>query len=122
MAEKFEPQVVFERLKRILQKYEPAMQVQSDGQGNYYLNSPLRDKKGREVFFGAAAVKKNYVSYYLMPVYMFPELLEGISPGLKKRMQGKSCFNFKTVEDEALQELEALTDQGFERFRDAQLL
>ena len=39
-----------------------------------------------------------------------------------KRMQGKSCFNFKAVEDEALQKLEALTDQGFERFREEQLL
>jgi hypothetical protein len=25
-----------------------------------------------------------------------PELANGLSPALKKRMQGKSCFNFKT--------------------------
>jgi hypothetical protein len=38
-------------------------------------------------------IKKNYVIYHLMPVYLNPGLLEGMSPGLRKRMQGKSCFN-----------------------------
>ncbi len=51
-----------------------------------------------------------------MPAYMFPELLAGISPGLKKRMQGKSCFNFKGVDELAFAELANLTRQGFEKF------
>jgi hypothetical protein len=52
-------------------------------------------RNGKKViFFGAAQIKKNYVSFYLMPVYMFmfPKLLDNISPELKKHMQGKSCF------------------------------
>lgn len=68
------------------------------------------------LFFASFQPRKNYVSYYLMPVYMFPELLAGISPALRKRMQGKSCFNFKTVEPELLKELAALTKAGFERY------
>ncbi|NUQ86521.1 MAG: hypothetical protein HUU11_17610 [Anaerolineales bacterium] len=51
-----------------------------------------------------------------MPVYMYPELLKDISPELRKRMQGKSCFNFKKVEPELFEELVALTRQGYERF------
>ena len=57
------------------------------------------------------------VSFYLMPVSMYPGLLETISPELKKRMQGKSCFNFKKVDKTLFDELAALTRQGFERFR-----
>ena len=52
-----------------------------------------------------------------MPVYVHPELLEGISDGLRKRMQGKSCFNFKAVGEAMLAELRQLTDRGFEAFQ-----
>ena len=37
---------------------------------------------------------KRYVSLYLMPVYAFPDLDEALSPELRRRKQGKSCFNF----------------------------
>jgi hypothetical protein len=52
-----------------------------------------------------------------MPVYMYPELLQDISPELKKRMQGKSCFNFKKVEPGLFQELTELTRKGAEKFQ-----
>lgn len=67
--------------------------------------------------FGAVITRKNYVSYYLMPVYMYPDLLEGISPELKKRMQGKSCFNFNKVDDRLMDELAKLTRKSFRRFK-----
>jgi hypothetical protein len=41
--------------------------------------------KGRDVWFGAVRLGKAYVSYHLMPVYALPELLDGISPELKRR-------------------------------------
>jgi hypothetical protein len=50
---------------------------------------------------------------------MFPDLLKGISPELKKHMQGKSCFNFKKVEPKLFDELAGLTRQGVEQFRTA---
>lgn len=31
-----------------------------------------------------------------MPIYTNPDLLDDMSDLLKKRMQGKSCFNFRT--------------------------
>jgi len=62
-------------------------------------------------------IKKNYVSYHLMPVYAFPELLESVSPELKKRMQGKSCFNFSKIDADTLKELAELTRKGFEKFK-----
>jgi len=37
-----------------------------------------------------------------MPLYMSTTLEKQISPELKKRMQGKTCFNFKTTPDPKL--------------------
>jgi hypothetical protein len=53
---------------------------------------------------------------------MFPELLKGVSPGLKKRMQGKSCFNFNAVDEQVFSELVELTKKGFEKFKQEKLL
>jgi predicted nucleotide-binding protein (sugar kinase/HSP70/actin superfamily) len=50
---------------------------------------------------------------------MFPELLKGMSPELKKHMQGKSCFNFKKVEPDLFKELKELTRLSIERTRKA---
>jgi hypothetical protein len=60
---------------------------------------------------------KRYVSYYLMPVYASPDAVEGMSPELRKRMQGKSCFNFSTIDERLFTELADVTARtvpGFE--------
>jgi hypothetical protein len=109
--------IVFEQLKSILKPYASDLNVKTDTPDTYYLDGPYSQKWKKELFFGSAQVKQNYVSFYLMPVYMYPELLDDISPELKKRMQGKSCFNFKKVEPELFAQLAELTRRGAERFR-----
>lgn len=110
-------QAVFEQLRAILEPYAGRMIVQADGPTDYSLATPPVASLKKEMFFGAAQIKKNYVSYHLMPVYVHPEMLDGISPELKKRMQGKSCFNFKRMEPALFKELAGLTAEGLERFR-----
>jgi hypothetical protein len=110
-------EAVFERLKDILQPYEANLIVQGSVPGNYCLNVPYVEKYKKELMFGAAQINKNYVSFHLFPVYMYPDLLDGISPALKKRMQGKSCFNFTSIDDDLMAELTTLTQKGAERFR-----
>lgn len=107
--------LVFENLKSILQPYAKKLTVKTDTAENYYLDAAYSEKWKKELFFASAQVKKNYVSFYLMPVYMYPDLLKNISPELRKHMQGKSCFNFKSVEKSLFAELSQLTQQGFER-------
>jgi hypothetical protein len=109
--------LIFEQLKNILKPYAKNLNVKVDTLDTYYLDGPYSEKWKKELFFGSAQIKKNYVSFYLMPVYMYPELLNDISPELKKHMQGKSCFNFKKVETDLFKELEELTRQGVEKFR-----
>jgi hypothetical protein len=62
-------------------------------------------------------VKKTYVSAHLIPVYVHPDLLNAASAALRRRMQGKSCFNFKNVEAELITELGSLIDAGADRFK-----
>jgi hypothetical protein len=107
---------VFEQLKSILEPYAKGLTVTINTTNTYSLDGPYSKKWNKEIFFGCAQVRKNYVSFYLMPVYMYPELLKDISPELKKHMQGKSCFNFKKVEPGLFRELAALTKKGHERF------
>ena len=110
-------QPVFERLREILKPHATRLTLTQDTDENYYLEGHYSQKFKKNLFFGSAQIKKNYVSFYLMPVYMYPELLNTISPELKKRMQGKSCFNFKKVDETLFNELTALTERGFERFQ-----
>jgi len=106
---------VFDRLKAILEPYGRRMHVASDGPDGYANDMAPEAERNPTTWFGGVRVGKRFVSYYLMPVYVDPSLLEGISPALKCRMQGKSCFNFTTVDDRLLGELESLTRVGFER-------
>ena len=111
--------LVFEKLKAILKPYAKDLTVTADTSAAYSIDGPHSEKYKKVLFVAAAQIKKNYVSFYLMPVYMFPELLKDISPELKKHMQGKSCFKFKKVEPELFTELKELTRRGVEHVRDA---
>jgi hypothetical protein len=86
----------------------------------YYLEGPFSGRWKKEMYFASTHIRKSYGSFYLMPVYMFPDLLNGISPGLKKHMQGKTCFNFKQVERALFRELAALTKKRYERFKNGE--
>lgn len=117
---------VFERLKAILQPYEPSLHLDNSSAEGYALSThPFPETLNmpqNPLFFGGVRTRKTYVSFYLMPVYIQPALLEGISPELKKRMQGKSCFNFKAVDEQLFAELARMTEQGFVSYRQAGLI
>lgn len=116
-----EYQDIFNQLKQILQTHEAKLHVTQDEPEGYSLDS-FGTNKGKAIYFGGVQEKKNYVSYHLMPVYIFPELLSEISPALKKRMQGKSCFNFKKADPDLFAELAAFTQKCADRFQAADYL
>ena len=113
---------VFQSLKALLQPYQPHLSLTADTEQDYSLETVSKSFRGKSLFFGAVQVKKNYVSYYLMPVYVFPNLLEELPESLHKRMQGKSCFNFKKLDEDTLTKLAYLTRRGFERYQKEGLL
>ena len=117
MPPKHDFQAVFAELRAVLKAYEPQLAVQHDTPEQYYLNRPSAADPKPIDFFGAVRLGKNYVSHYLMPVYTFPALLDDLSPKLRARMQGKSCFNFKALDPTLLKELQRLTRRSFEKWK-----
>ena len=105
---------LFERFKSMLAPYARKMYVSADSPQWFGVDLAPEAERDPSAWFGAARVGKRYVSYYLMPVYVQPKLLDDVSPGLRKRMQGKSCFNVAKVDEPLLAELEALTKRGYE--------
>jgi hypothetical protein len=108
---------VFLALKRVFTKRAKLLAVLADTPVNYALAtksaSPFPQHKGRPLDFGCVKVGKAYVSLHLMPLYMCPVLTKTISPALKKRMQGKACFNFTSPpEPDLLAELDRLVEQA----------
>ena len=49
------------------------------------------------------------------------DLRNSLSPALRKRLQGKVCFNFTTVEPGQLKELAAVTKKGIAGFKNLKL-
>lgn len=99
----------FAALSRVLRDHASGLLVKTDAPGHLYIEIPARTPTGKPGFFGAVQIRKSYVSYHLMPVYEDPGLLAGIGDPLLGKMQGKSCFNFKTVDAALFAELAVLT-------------
>jgi hypothetical protein len=105
---------LYDRFKSMLAPYAARMHVTSDTPAMYGIDMAPETERDPSTWFAGTRLGKRYVSYYLMPVYVRPSLLDGISPELRRRMQGKSCFNFATVDEPLLAELEALTRMSYE--------
>jgi len=102
---------VTQALAALMQRAAPGMSVRESGGYGLQLEAPWDNpaKPGERMWFGGVRRGKAYVSYHLMPVYTHADLAAGIPPDLKKRMQGKSCFNFKAEDPALFDQLEALT-------------
>jgi hypothetical protein len=100
---------IFGRLKKILEPLAADHVVIRDDPDFYHLDAKHAGRRKKPSFVAAVKIHNGYVSFYLMPVYEHPELLEGISDELRKRMQGRSCFNFTAVDEPLLEELADLT-------------
>jgi hypothetical protein len=111
-------------LKKILVKYEGnGLAANPDKPGHYVLIGPPTETSwGKDVWFAGVKTGKAYVSFHLIAMYVFPDLLENVSPELKKRMQGKSCFNFTKPDVALFKEVAKLTEASYKRYRAQKLI
>ncbi len=107
---------VFAALKNIFTAHAKQLQVTVDKPSRYYVVAREVVWKGKPLFVGAVISGKAYVSFHLVPLYMNPSLQKQVSPELKKRMQGKACFNFTKLDPELFRQLEKLTAAGVALF------
>ena len=98
------------RLRTVMLENAPGQVVGKDAAGDLVVRTTVVDPKtGQPGWFGTVTIKKSYVAYHLMPLYTDAALSESVSPGLAKRRQGKTCFNFKVVDEALFAELAKLT-------------
>ena len=109
-------EAVHERLKQIIRKHADGLVITKDGPAGMALEVPGLEGKPWGYVAGTR-LGKSYVSFYLMPVYASPELDASVSPELRRRKQGKSCFNFTKVDDGLFAELDSLAARGIPGFR-----
>ena len=117
MPDKTTFDVTFKTLRGILKPHSKRLLVQADTSKVYMLAlRDVTDRVGRPMFFGCVRKGKTYVSYHLMGFYGNPGLVKKLSPGLRRRMQGKTCFNFTTIDPDHVKELTAVTKRSVARF------
>jgi hypothetical protein len=101
------------RLRAIVDVYRDRLAVGSV----YGLETLTRPDAKAHDWFAFVKPASSYVSLYLKPVYTWPDLLDDISPALRKRLQGsRTAFSFATIEDALLSELEGLVERAFRRY------
>jgi len=119
---------IFVRLRGILEKHPDALTGKADDPRQYSLTGTAGPTAVRAwgglvkkpiIPVAWVQVGKAYVSYHLMGLYDNTRLRDGMSNELKARMQGKTCFNFKVVDEKLFKELDHLTAQAITGFRKA---
>jgi hypothetical protein len=105
------------RLRDILRRHAQGLNVAADSAAGMTLELPGYEGKPWGYVAGTR-LGKRYVSYYLMSVYAQPDLVASMSPGLRRRMQGKSCFNFTRLDESLFAELDALTARAVARHQE----
>ena len=70
-------EATFKTLRALLKPYQRHFVVIVDKPGKYYLSTKTsKTRSGAAIWFGGVAIKKNYVSFHLIPVYAAPALLK----------------------------------------------
>ena len=119
---------VFIALRRVLSTHVSGLRISADTPGYFCLEAEAGPAtlaawggELRRKSIPVAWVKrsKSHVSYHLMALAGNTRLLERLSPALKARLHGKTCFNVRTSDLELLPEINLVTASAISAFRRA---
>ena len=100
------------RLEALLDPYRDRLEAY-ELYGAPYLRRP--GAKAHDWFAGVSE-GKGVVRFFLLPMHAHPELLDGISPELRKRKTGASLFSLRPGDAALLPEIEALVARAFDGY------
>ena len=109
---------IFDILVQAMQTCTPPMVVTKNSDQGFEIigNKPVpygHDKKIIPgMFFASAVPRKDMVSFYLFPLYGQEEIFSAMAPIAMKCLKGKTCFNFKKIEQVNKKEIEAMLKKG----------
>lgn len=103
------------RLRAILDPYRDRLE-----EGTIY-GVPMLRRQGAKAhdWFAGVQPANGYVKFSFLPMHDHPELLDGISPALRKRKTGASVFRFTKFDEPLFAELEGVVARGFEIYVEA---
>jgi len=94
--------LIFNRLKKLLKKYEKPLKPKYNEKGKYDLWSfkdlEIDGRKRKEVYFAGLIIQSNYVGFYFMPIYAETKLKDYFKPELLGLLKGKSCFHIRALD------------------------
>jgi hypothetical protein len=81
---------------------------------------PMLRRSGAKAhdWFAGVSPGNGVVRFFLLPMHVHPDLLDGISEELRKRKRGASLFAFSDVDQRLLDELTILTERSFAAYMD----
>jgi hypothetical protein len=98
------------RLLGILEPYRGRLE-----EGSIYGVPVLRRPHGKaHDWFAGVQVAKGYVKFNFQPMHGHPELLDGISPTLRKRKTGASVFRFERFDEALFAELAGVVARAYD--------
>jgi|SRR5436190_16300300 len=109
---------ILEKLKEVLRKQAPPMVLHRDGPNGIELigNKPVPYGSKKVIipgmFFSAAIIRKDMVSFHFFPIYYKQEEFESLIPNTIKYLKGKTCFNFRKPEQVNEKEINAMLKKG----------
>jgi hypothetical protein len=100
------------RLRAILDPYRDRLEPAT------IYGIPTLRRPGAKAHDWFAFVKpaSKHVGFYLLPVYTWPDLVDAVSPALRRRLTGKSAFAFTSIDEAELTEVEALVARAYDRY------
>ncbi|MEO5594759.1 MAG: hypothetical protein ABIR15_03775 [Chitinophagaceae bacterium] len=111
---------IFTRIKKQLAPYGKKMDVRVDKDSVYHLyiikDIELAGRKYKECYFGGVLIQKTMVAFYFFPIYSHPTNFV-ISAPIKKNLKGKSCFNFKKLDDDQEKAIGQLLKEGADLYK-----
>jgi hypothetical protein len=112
---------IYNRLKKILKRYEDPLKPKLDLDSRYDLWSfkdiEIAGRKRKEVYFAGLIIQSKWVGFYYMPIYTDASLADVFKPELLKLLKGKSCFRIKELDEELEAQIDDALKKGYELYK-----
>lgn len=109
---------IFQTVRAGLQPYTAnGFTATVNSETNYELWSErhvsFEGRKEAPMYFTSVKILKGYVGFYLMAIYIEPEMKTAFHPDLLKLLKGKSCFHIKKMDDTLMDQIDAALAVAF---------
>ncbi len=112
---------IFQRLKKLLKKYEGPFTAKFDLDSKFDLWSckdvEIAGRKRTEVYFAGLIIQSNYVGFYYMPIYTDQKLEDVFDAELLSLLKGKSCFHIKALDATLEKQIAKALKEGYALYK-----